>query len=280
MEVPGELKSDLHRALLGPLSLATEFFGALLPGCVLLTLICIKRGWVTLLLSYPLLGYKTKVIVALFAAYLAGKATMSLVTQLRQLAMWIAKKRNELKERSKPAEKNFTVLQMISDLISKAMTRSTSVASFVAGFVGAPMLTNKSQMMDVYTAHENAVYFHLNTGLVLFICSLVPGDGGFRIAEGTAGVIFLVGGIREALAGEALVAGLLGAILNSYLVDLKPEQVSAGMKSAWTVFSVLSKTPVPPTSVSVTPTSPTSSSPSAIPTPASSVLVTPAASVS
>ena len=33
MEIPNELKPDLHKALLGPLSIAEEIYGALLPGC-------------------------------------------------------------------------------------------------------------------------------------------------------------------------------------------------------------------------------------------------------
>jgi hypothetical protein len=44
-EIPGDLKPDLQRTLLGPLSLATELFGALIPGSVFLILTCIKLRW-------------------------------------------------------------------------------------------------------------------------------------------------------------------------------------------------------------------------------------------
>jgi hypothetical protein len=269
LEIPSELKSDLQRALLGPLSLATEFYGALLPGCVLLTLICIKRGWMTLVLSYPLLGYKTKVIAALVAAYVSGKVTLSLVSMLRELGTLIARKRNELKERNKPADKNPSVLQAVTTLISKALQSSNKATAFLAGLVGGSVLANKSQVMDHFTAYDNLIYFHVNTGLAFAICSLIPGDGNFRLLEGAAAAILLLRGITYILGAGQLTAGLLGVILNTYLADLSLEQVSAGLKTVWSLFVKLSV--VPPTSAPATPTPSTSPPPAPLETPTSPI---------
>jgi hypothetical protein len=51
MELPDGLKPDLHRALLGPLSLANEIFGAFLPGCIFSALLLLKGRLVTTLLA-------------------------------------------------------------------------------------------------------------------------------------------------------------------------------------------------------------------------------------
>src|SRR5947207_624533 len=84
MEIP-DLKSDIHRTLLGPLSFATELFGAFLPGCALTLLVSNKRGWVSSALSYPLLGYKTKLVLAAFASYIVGKAILGSITLVQDL---------------------------------------------------------------------------------------------------------------------------------------------------------------------------------------------------
>lgn len=128
MELPEELKPDLHRTLLGPLSLATEIFGALLPGCVFVALVSIKRGWISPALSYSLLGYKTKIGLAIFASYIIGKVLLSVITLSVQLGKWMI-----VKLKGKPKEaaeaKPQTVLDYLWRLVSQYLEKRASERS-------------------------------------------------------------------------------------------------------------------------------------------------------
>src|ERR1700722_15136085 len=106
MELPAELKPDLHRTLLGPLSLATELFGALLPGCTFLILLSVKRGWMGPILLYPLLGYKTKMVIGLLASYIAGKVGLGVIGLVKEMAGWARRKFQKKPADTKPADQN------------------------------------------------------------------------------------------------------------------------------------------------------------------------------
>ena len=81
MDIPSELKPDLHKALLGSLSMADEIYGALLPGCILVLLLVLKENSVASRASaYPYWGYKTKMVCGLLATYFIGKVSMASVT--------------------------------------------------------------------------------------------------------------------------------------------------------------------------------------------------------
>ena len=264
MELPGELKPDLHRTLLGPLSLATEIFGALIPGCVFMILVGIKRQWATAILSYPLVGYKSKIAVALLASYILGKVVLSIVALSVELLKWFAEKL-KTKEAQKP-QPAANQLQVLATLVSEYLgSASESFRAFIGGLVAGPILSGKFQAFEHYAAHEASTLFHLSTGLIFILCAAIPGDGNFRVIEGVAGALLLLRGVRSISQSEQIVAGFLGVALNQYLRDLQPRQVASGLKAAWAVIAQLSKTPVP------TP----ADSPSAAPSPTASPVVGP-----
>jgi hypothetical protein len=260
MEVPGELKSDLQRILLGPLSLASDLYGALIPGGVFLILVSVKRQWITAILSYPLLGYKTKVAIALLASYIAGKVIVSVISFAQRLAGWVMK-RFAKKGPAKPQPEIQNQLQYVFTVLSKALANSRGLRTFFVGLLGGSLLSNQFQIFDHYTAQEAGASFHLSTGLALVVCSLIPGDGHFRVVEAAAGVILLFQGIIETSETDMILASSYGLSLNSYLTSLKPEQLSAGLKVALQIIINLSKTPAGATPAA-------SDAPSQPPTPA------------
>jgi hypothetical protein len=243
MELPEELKPNLHRTLLGPLSLATEIFGALLPGCVLTILVCAKRGWVTPVLSYSPLGYKTKIALAIFASYVAGKIVRSVVMLSVALCEWLAGKLKRRKAEKPKGQQVQNTLQVLAEFVSNELGASSGMRAFVGGLVGASILSSKSDLFQHYVAHEAASQFHLCTGVVFILGAAVPGDGVFRILEAIVGAVLLIYGITHLFESENMVAGMLGVTLNEYLSGLQPGQLGAGLKSGWMILQTLAKTP-------------------------------------
>ena len=259
MELPAEIKPDLHRTLLGPLSLATEMFGALLPGCVFVMLILTKRGWVSVSLSYPLLGYKTKVALALFVSYIVGKLMLSVIALIVRFVKWTKENINRKGRKQHPEQKPQNILQLLANLASQSLETSNELRFFIGGLVAAPIVSKDSDLFQHYAAAEASSLFHLNTGLAFIVAAVIPGDGALRLLEAAAGVILLVRGIMLEIESTFLVAAMLGASLNKYLSGLEPGQLSAGLKSGWSILNVLLKTQTPVVQQAVTP-SPTPNS--------------------
>ena len=241
VEIPAELKSDLQRTLLGPLSLATELFGALIPGLVFLILTCVKLRWVTPVLSYTLAGYVTKAVIALLASYVIGKVSLSAISVVSDSVKWLAGKLKPNKEEPLPA--NPTALQSLLRVVSKLARSGPWFTTFLGGLVGASILSNKSDLFHHYTASQAEESFHLNTGLLLIVASLIPGDGHFRVLEVGAGAILLAGGIRQMFQDHLLMAGSFGMVLNDYLKSYPPEQVVGVLLALAKLLAKLAKTP-------------------------------------
>jgi hypothetical protein len=240
VEIPGELKPDLQRTLLGPLSLATELFGALIPGSVFLILTCVKLRWVTPILTYTLVGYVTKVVLALLASYIIGKVSLSAINLVSDSVTWLVRKLKPSKE--EPPAANPTYLQFLLRTFSN-LKRTPWFTNFLGGLMGASILSNKSDTFHHYTASKSEAAFHLNTGLLLITASLVPGDGHFRVLEVGAGAILLAGGVRQTSENSRLMAGFLGMALNDYLKSHSPEKVLGTLVTLLKVGATLAKTP-------------------------------------
>ena len=241
VEIPGELKSDLQRTLLGPLSLATELFGALLPGSVFLILTCVKLRWLTPILTYTLVGYVTKVVLALLASFVIGKVSLCAIILVNESVTWLAGKLKPSKE--EPPAANPSTLQFLLRAVAKLMRSAPWFSHFVGGLVGASILSNKSDMFHHYTASQAEESFHLNTGLLLITASLIPGNGHFRWLEVGAGAILLAGGIRQSFQARVLRAGSYGMVLNDYLTSHSPEKVVGTLAALLKLLATLAKTP-------------------------------------
>lgn len=113
------------------------------------------------------------------------------------------------------------------------------------------MISNNSTLFQHYAATEASSLFHLSTGFAFLVSSAIPGDGTFRLAELMVGITLVVRGIMLEIESSKMVAGMLGAALNSYLSGLEPSQLSTALKSGWSILSVLAKTPVVSTAQTV-----------------------------
>jgi len=244
LDIP-DLKTDLHRVLLGPLSLATEIYGALFPGCVFTALLCVKRGWLNRVLSYPLLGYKTKIILALFASYIVGKLVLSIITLSADMSVWFRRRAKRQKEVPQQPEGTSLLVSLLNHFNTLVEQSPDVVQAFLGGIAAGPFLTGKSQGIEHYSAMEAGAIFYLSTGVVFISSAAIPGDGNWRVVEATIGVILLARGLKSWFARDEMAAGLIGAALHDYLTGLQPGQLSAGLKSVWNAVTVLSKTPAP-----------------------------------
>jgi len=241
IEIPGELKPDLQRTLLGPLSFATELFGALIPGSVFLIVMCVKLRWAAPILTYTLVGYVTKVVLGLLASYVIGKTSMSAISLVSDSVTSLAGKLKPRKQ--EPLAANPTYLQFLLRTVSD-LSRGPWFTTFLGGLVGASILSNKSDLFHHYTASKSEAAFHLNTGLLLITASLIPGDGHFRLLEVGAGAILLAAGLRQTSESSLLMAGSFGMVLNDYLKSHSPEKVVGTLVALLKVTAALAKTPV------------------------------------
>jgi hypothetical protein len=237
MELPDELKPDLHRTLLGPLSLANEIFGGLLPGCILTMLLAVKSRWIQSLFSYGLLGYKTKVACALVVSYVFGKASLSVVTLADELVRSAHKQRTIADAAKKSGDSKSTPLQVLSKIIAD----SPRAKSFVLGLFGGSFLLGKSGAYEYYAAYNADTLFHLSAGLTLTIAALIPGDGRLRYLEAILGVVLLARGLRSAWRRTDEFAGLFGMMVGSNLAKMTPEDLQKSLNAATSLVKQLAQ---------------------------------------
>jgi hypothetical protein len=199
---------------------------------------------VTPILTYTLVGYVTKVVLALLASYVIGKVSLSAISLVRNSVTSLARKLKPSKEEEPPAAANPTALQSLLRAVSKWVSTSRPwFTTFLGGLVGASILSNKSELFHHYTASQAETSFHLNTGLLLITDSLIPGDGHFRWLEVGAGAILLAGGVRLTFQNRLLMAGSYGMVLNDYLKSHSPEKVVGTLAALLKIVATLAKTP-------------------------------------
>ena len=129
MDIPSELKPDLHKALLGPLSIAEEIYGALLPGCIFLLLLILKKNsMASRAFAYSFLGYKTKIVCGLLAAYFVGKVAMAVALLCE----------DAVRPKASPPD-----LKLLKSLPDESLY-------FLGGLVCNPLLHGKSPLFEYY----------------------------------------------------------------------------------------------------------------------------------
>ncbi|HEY8224244.1 MAG TPA: hypothetical protein VIG25_03125 [Pyrinomonadaceae bacterium] len=205
MSLPDELKPDLHRTLLGPLSLADEIFGAFLPGCFFTLLLLIKGSPVTTTaMAYPNLGYKTKIACALLVSYVFGKVALAIVTGIEE----IVRKR---------------------DAVTKSGTLLDNLPKELQHFVGGTILgaatAGKFRMLEYFAGQRAQYLFNLSTGLLLMLAATIHGDGNLRLLEASLGLILLVRGFTVMRNAMLAVSGLFGVAVGERLTEVPLERV-------------------------------------------------------
>jgi hypothetical protein len=161
-----ELKSGssaFGALLFGPVFLAPEFVGNIFPGLIFYLLLILKKNALAYaLFESPFLGYRTKLVVAVFVAFIIGRL---LGTPYAMLQAGLFRGNSPIQlEKVKRTKEQELILHL------------------VVGAVVMPSLIGKSRLMDYLAIANAGVYFSFSSGLGLMMASAIPGDGRtFRI---------------------------------------------------------------------------------------------------
>jgi len=183
-------KEGVERLLLAPVFLIYEIVAVLFPGVLFLILLLAKGNHsVVAALQASLLGYKTKLFVALVLGYLAGKVFSIPTDGLREYAserFW--------------KEVNQTGSKRLPDLAKR----------FVVGAFLLPKLFAVEHVLDYIVLSLMNVSFNTTTGTVLLVSSLIPGDHFFRWIEFASGALLLIRGYKGLRTYWELIVSMLG----------------------------------------------------------------------
>jgi hypothetical protein len=103
--------------------------------CVFTALLCVKRGWINAALSYALLEYKTKIVLALFASYIVGKVALSVVTLVPDIRKSFSRRAKREKAQAAPPQAA-NLLQALAVSVSRAISGSgDELQAFLGGLV-------------------------------------------------------------------------------------------------------------------------------------------------
>ncbi len=183
-------KEGVEKLLLAPVFLIYEIVAVLFPGVLFLILLLAKGNHsVVAALQTPLLGYKTKLFVALVLGYLVGKVFSIPTDGLREY----------FSERF-GKEVNQTGSKRLPELAKR----------FVFGAFLLPKLFAVEHALDYIMLSQMNVSFNTTTGTVLLVSSLIPGDHFFRGIEFAIGALLLVTGYKGLNTYFGLIISMFG----------------------------------------------------------------------
>ena len=195
-------KEGVERLLLAPVFLIYEIVAVLFPGVLFIILLLAKGNHtVVAALQSPLLGYKTKLFVALVFGYLAGKVFSTPADGLREhfsKRFW--------------KEVNQTGSKLFPDLLKK----------FVVGAFVLPGLYAVEHALDYLVLSLMNISFSITTGTVLLVSSLIPGDHVFRWIEFASGALLIIRGCKGFRTYLELTVSMLGITFSEPIRKLFP----------------------------------------------------------
>jgi hypothetical protein len=215
--IKGGAKEGVERLLLAPVYLIYEIVAVLLPG-VLFIILLLAKGNHSVISAFqnPILGYKTKICIAIVLAYLAGKVFSGPADGLR-----VHFTEKFTKEAQNPNSKT------THDLAKK----------FLIGVYFLPGLYASEHALDYLVMMMMNVSFSVTTGIVLLISACIPGDHSFRWVELAVGVLLLIRGYRGYRVSLEFSVYMLGVTLSSEIQKLAPGV--APMQTAAALFARL-----------------------------------------
>jgi hypothetical protein len=232
--VVGRAKEGFDRLLLAPVFLIYEIVAVILPGVLLITLLLLKGNHtVVAALQSPLLGYKTKLFVALIFSYLAGKVFVIPSEMIIRVAIFHFSKKLDKPELKADVAKKF----------------------FTGAFI-LPAMFGTEHALDYFVLGLMTASFYFSTGAVLLVSSLFPGDHALRLVEGAGGVLFCIRGYKGFYDCIGLGVTMFGVALSGTIQKL----ASANVAVAWQIGLKLMFPNTPQTPPTQTP--PTQASPS------------------
>jgi hypothetical protein len=229
-------KEGVDRLLLAPVYLVYEIVAVLFPGVIFLLLLLVKGNHaVVAALQSPLLGYKTKLCIALLIGYLAGK-----VFSIPADGLWNYFGKRFVKEAVQPGSRH------LPDLAKR----------FLTGAFFLPRLYASEHALDYLVMALMNFSFGVTTGIVLLISSLIPGDHSLRLVEAVTGVLLLVRGHKGVRSCLEMTISMLGLAHSAMVQKLFPGDKTDAMQAALKVMSLLDKLGQSPTTPSTTPQPP------------------------
>ena len=218
-------KEGVERLLLAPVFLIYEIVAVLLPGVLFIILLLAKGNHsVVAALQTPLLGYKTKLCVALVLGYLAGKVFSIPTDGLR--AEFTERFTKEVQQAGS---------RRLPDLAKK----------FVIGVFVLPKLFAVEHVLDYIVLSLMNVSFSATTGTVLLVSSLIPGDYVFRWIEFAIGALLLIRGYNGFRTTLELAVSMLGVSLSESIRKLFPGGLADGLEAALKLAASQSTTAQP-----------------------------------
>ena len=193
--MPEQVAAEGHlqtvsRLLFSPLFLIYEIVAVLMPGTLFGVLLLAKRNSVVMAAAgSTILGYRTKLCLAVFLCYLVGRAF--------KLPIEIA-------------------YQFLSTRVTElgASAAPDMLKRMLIGSAVLPGLFGKALPADYIGLAYTNLSFCFNTGLVLSVSSAIPGDHYLRLVELIVGLLMLLSGALQVRPFVQSAVAWLGASTN------------------------------------------------------------------
>jgi hypothetical protein len=197
-------KDGVDRLLLAPVFLIGEIVAVLFPGILFTVLLLVKGNHSVLSgLQSTILGYRTKLFVALVFSYLAGTVFSYPAGVLLSYRMKKWGKQLESPEHSKDATQKFYL-----------------------GVFLLPSFFGTEHTLDYFVLSIISVFAQVSTGAVLLVSSLIPGDHGFRWIEAGVGAFLCVRGYQQIQMAFNIAVALFGISLSETIKKIIPGNLS------------------------------------------------------
>ena len=194
--IPGKVSDGLDRLLFGPVYLVAEVISSVLPGLLFYLLLLLNKNQLALSLFHlDFIGYRTKLLLVVFVAYMIGKA-FGIPHAIVAPMIWERLLPLEINKKKKKEEKE--VLQYLA-----------------AGAIALPTFFGPSRVLDHLVLAQAMLVFHFSSGMALLVAGLLPGDSQFRAIELIIGICFLAASVM----GQKPFVGVVAAAAAHSMVE-------------------------------------------------------------
>lgn len=194
-------KEGLDRLLLAPVYLIHEIFAALVPGVVFVGLLLINGNRVaTSLFQNSLLGYRTRLLLALVLAYIFGKISVI------------------------PAEVaiRFSVKRWAKSIAKSESSESRdTVKKLVIGMFVLPAIFKAEHVLDYLILSLTVASFYISTGVTLLVFAVLANGRSIRATSIAIGLLFCARGfVGMQNTFKETFAAMLGVALSDRILKM------------------------------------------------------------
>ncbi len=194
--IPGKVSDGLDRLLFGPVYLVAEVISSVLPGLLFYLLLLLNKNQLAVSLFHvDFIGYRTKLLLLIFIAYMVGKA-FGIPHAIAAPFVWQKLLPLEINTKKRKDEKE--VLQYLA-----------------AGAIGLPTILGPSRILDHLVLGQAMLVFYFSSGMALVVAGFLQGDPTFRAIELIVGTCFLAASVM----GQKSFVGVVVAAAAHSLVE-------------------------------------------------------------